>query len=192
MSDDTSKSTQNQSDKEKSSSFTNDDLGRLEQSFKAQLTDSKPIIRANCKFDVENKYEIFQRISSIEDDIYSNGYEVKVYENIEVTNIADRDEYKFFIRLEDRNGAYFVVELYNYKGMLTDDKFDEAEYWRDKLDRIAGISSAKHTSIARDIADYLALVIDRREFYYLQYKNKEPRSKGGWRSLNLHAALKIF
>lgn len=174
MSDDTSKSTQNQSYKEKTSPLTEEDFNRFEQSVIAQSVDSKPIIRANCKFYVEDKYEIFQRISSIEDDIYSNGYEVKVYENIEVTNIEDRDEYKFFIRLEDRNGAYFVVELYNYKRMLTGEGFNEADYWRDKLDRISGISSSKHAGIARDIADYLALVIDRREFYYLQYK------KIGW------------
>ena len=122
MSDDTSKSTQSQNDKEKTSSLTKEDLGRLEQSVKAQFADSKPIIRANCKFYVEDRADIFQRICSVENDIYSNGYEVKVYENIEVTNIEDRDEYKFFIRLEDRNGAYFVVELYNYKGMLTDSK----------------------------------------------------------------------
>ncbi len=175
MSEDANKNTQNNSDNAiKATTDLKEVFGKLEQAISSQASNSKPIIRANCNFDDADGLVVFQNICSIEEDIYTKGYEVKVYENIEVTNIEDKDELKFFIKLEDRNGAYFVVELNEYKHKLTDDIFDEVDYWRDKLDRIAGISSTQHTSIARNIADYLALVIDRREFYYLKYK------KIGW------------
>ena len=110
-----------------------------------------------------------QDVIRLEDAIEDAGYKVEVLDNLEYKDATTGS--KYLIRISNANGVYVSFDLLEYKESIKDWDFDETDFILNKVAKISGDTSSKSLCVAKDIAEYLSILIYFPEKYVKTYNN---------------------
>lgn len=144
------------------------------------LNDFAGVMGKKVKEKVKNKFiynenievrlcDVKDKIIDLADYMDGRGFEVIIYEDIDARDVSNTN--KFFIKIEDINGTYVIIDLADYRAVVLDFSQSERDYINDFVERLRGFNKKDNEEIADKICEYLQYLFYFTELQTKQYEN---------------------
>lgn len=120
----------------------------------------------------DNYYRHMDEIHSYKTIIEDYGYDVSVFENLEVDDVTKQT--RFTIRITDKNGTYVEYDVFKYREIVLDFCCSEYDLIADALEKMSGNRFPRFEELVHAIVSYLS--------FACLYKEEQVKvyNKLGW------------
>lgn len=120
------------------------------------------------KYITKHPYKEMKKIiESVRKKLEVRGITVQLVENIDIKGTSAE---KFYIKIEDDNGSYSILDLIEYQNNIYDYSVNEEETIKKHLLNIKGVYTAEIVNISKLVAQYISLCLSYKETFYYRYK----------------------